>query len=81
MAKIDALSKEIKELESSAESYKAQLITYMDVHETKIKSNKYRYQVTTSTRKSADADALKRDGLFDRYSKETIVKSMRKYAL
>lgn len=81
MTKIDALSKEIKALESSAESYKAQLITYMDVHETKIKSNKYRYQVTTSTRKSADADALKRDGLFDRYSKETIVKSMRKYAL
>lgn len=81
IAKVDALTKEIKELESSAEGYKSQLVTYMEAHETKIKSKKYRYQVTLSSRKTADADALKRDGLFDSYSKETIVKSMRKYAL
>lgn len=81
IAKVDALTKEIKELESSAEGYKSQLVTYMEAHGTKIKSKKYRYQVTLSSRKTADADALKRDGLFDSYSKETIVKSMRKYAL
>ena len=81
ITRIDALTKEIKELESSAESYKEQLMTYMATHDTKIKSNSYRYQLTKTARKSVDSDALKKDGLYDKYLKDSSYTSMRKYAL
>lgn len=81
LSKIDVLTKELKRLEQESETYKGQLITYMRVNDTKVKSNKYRYQISTTIRKTADADALKRDGIFDRYSKDSTYTSMRRYAL
>lgn len=70
--------KEMKELTDRESRLKELLVLHMDHNRiTAVDGDRMTYTLSSSTRTAVDTDALKRDGLYDKYSKRTTVRSIR----
>lgn len=75
---IEAQLDEYKALKDRADEIKELLMLRLDhIGATSIDGDRKTYTLTTYDRVSVDTDALKRDGLYDKYSKTTKTKSLR----
>lgn len=69
---------EFKEYEKRAQEIKEFLSMYMTVHDTDvINGTSYVAKRSTTTRSVVDTDAMKKDNIYDRYSKETTYEVIR----
>lgn len=70
---------EVKVLEDKAEEIKSQLLVYMESKNIDfVYGHKNAFKRLVTVQHRVDSDALKRDGIFDKYSKTTTVTSFRK---
>lgn len=76
---IDSVKDSVKEHEKKAEDLKNLLKIYMDYNKVeKVHGTDVSYKISTSKRTIVDTEALKRDGIYSKYTKESETQTFRK---
>lgn len=72
----------VKDAEKEAETLKAKLMAYMDATDTaEIVGSRSAFKRSQSVRRTLDTDAMKRDGVYDKYAADKVIYSFRKTKL
>lgn len=74
LEKIDSLN----ELKKKADNIKDGLMVYMKTHNLNLRTATATYKYVETSRTVADTDSMKKDGIYDKYTKESVSKSIKR---
>lgn len=69
---------ELNDLKKKADNIKDSLAVYMKEHNLNLRTERYYYKYVESTRAITDTEAMKKDGIYDKYTKQSVTKSIKR---